>query len=55
MSDYKLHYDEINQQWWIGKIARDQDGKAMFVQQVGDYFQYKGSATRALKKLEASS
>lgn len=50
MSDYKVHYDEY-QGYWVGKVARNERGQAMFIQQVGNYFQYKKVAERFLQRL----
>lgn len=47
---YWVHYDEDNQQYWIGVVVAN-----MFVQQVGPYYQHKKTAQRVAAHLNQSA
>lgn len=51
MEDYTIHYDHDSKQYWIGHVVRDNNGAALFIQQVGDYTPYKGVAARWLHNI----
>ena len=46
MEKYQVHYDEENQQYWIGVVVA-----STFVQRVGNYYQYKKVAERVASRL----
>lgn len=49
MKTYSVHFDDGHQAWWIGVVVRDKQGRALFVQQVGNYYQRKGYAERVAR------
>ena len=51
---YKVHHDD-QQGYWIGKVVKDGDGRALFVQQVGNYYQYKKVAERVANRLNGAA
>lgn len=51
MTDYKINFD--GHQYWIGKIVRDNNGQALFVQQVSEYTTYRRVANRWLKSIQS--
>lgn len=43
---YRVHYDEDNKTYWIGYVVRSADNSPLFVQQIGNDYQYKKVAQR---------
>lgn len=48
MNKYQVHFDSENKQYWIGVVVAK-----TFVQQVGDYYQYKKVAERVAQRLNS--
>lgn len=43
---YQVHYDEDNKTYWIGFVVRSAYNSPLFVQQIGNDYQYKKVAQR---------